>query len=272
MKLNKIYIPTLGRVDSQITYENMPNYLKEITSFVIQPKEVELFRKKYPNANIEVLPENDYGICNTRKWIIDTAGDTFYWMVDDDMLFTKRHVNRSTLKKNSEKSNTPFVESDWDDMIQWIEDKWDEGYAVVGNRKKGLPPAPKSEQPFGKLVQSFFFNGSKLHRDKIVLDIPFVEDVQLILQILQMGGKTIVTDDYLFDCDDYGNEGGCTLDGRTAQINLDNMLELANRYPKFIKMKDEVIKLNDDLLYQKHTIYYKKAYNPYYGRTENNFW
>ena len=267
-----VYIPTLGRVDNQITYDNMPEWIQKTTYFVIQPKEEASFREHWPESNILVLPENDYGICNTRKWILDNAGDDAYWMVDDDMLFTKRHCDRRTGKKNADKSNTPFVEADWIDMIKWVEDKWGEGYAVVGNRKKGLPPAPKSELPFSKLVQSFFINGRKLYVDKIVLDVPFVEDVHLIFQILEMGGKITVSDDYIFECGDYGSYGGCTLGGRTSQINLDNMLELASRYPKCIEMKDEIIEIGDDLLYQKHTIHYKKAYNPLYGRFESNFW
>lgn len=267
----KIYIPTLGRVDNQITYENLPTFLKKITSFVIQPKEVELFKEKYPNVSIKVLPEDDYGICNTRMWILNNAGDEFYWMVDDDMKFIKRHCNRRTGKKNAEKSNTPFVETDWVDMINWVKAKWEDGNTIVGNRRKGLPPAPKAEIPFSKLVQSFFINGSKLNANNIVLDIPFVEDVQFIFQVLEMGGKITVSDEYLFDCDNYGSEGGCTLDGRTGQINLDNMIKLAERYPKYITMKDEIIKLNDDLLYQKHTIHWSKAYNPFYG-TEIKYW
>ena len=42
----KIYIPTLGRVDKQITYSNLPDFLKKKTILVIQPKEKNLYGNK----------------------------------------------------------------------------------------------------------------------------------------------------------------------------------------------------------------------------------
>lgn len=271
-KLQRIYIPTLGRIEKQITYDNMPDWVKDITYIVIQPQEEAQFRKRYPNSNIKVLPQEIKGICATRQWIINDGGDDCYGMIDDDIIFWKRNVDRSTGKKNADKSNEPITSEDWKEMIQWVETKWNDGYAIAGNRKKGLPPNSKDDMEFGKLVQSFWINGSKLYRDKIEWTIEFVEDVHFILQVLSMGGKTVVSDKYLFDCDDYGNEGGCQMTGRTAQINLDAMLKLASLYPNIIKMKDEIIKLNDDLNYQKHIIYFKKAYNPYYDKISNTFW
>jgi hypothetical protein len=70
-KLQRIYIPTLGRVDKQVTYSNMPDWVKDITYFVIQPHEEEIFRKTYPNSNIKVLPLKIKGIARTREWIIN---------------------------------------------------------------------------------------------------------------------------------------------------------------------------------------------------------
>ena len=271
-KLQRIYIPTLGRVNKQITYDAMPDWVKDMTYIVIQPQEEAQFRERYPNSNIKVLPAYIKGICATRDWLIKDGGDDCYGMIDDDITFWKRNVDRTTGKKNADKSNEEFTDTDWKEMIQWVEDKWNEGYAISGNRAKGLPPNPKDDMKFGKLVQVFWIDGSKIHRDNIVWEIPFVEDVHFILQVLSMGGKTIVSDKYLFECDDYGNEGGCQMTGRTAQINLDNMNYLASLYPHIIKMKNEFLQLNDDLTYQKHTIQFKKAYNPYYGRVMNTFW
>ena len=51
--IEKIYIPTLGRVDKQTTWENLPPFLKDITVLVVQPKEKDLHGDK----SILVLPE-----------------------------------------------------------------------------------------------------------------------------------------------------------------------------------------------------------------------
>jgi hypothetical protein len=271
-KLQRIYIPTLGRVDTQITYDGMPDWIKDITYIVVQPHEEVAMKERYPNANIKVLPTHIKGICLTREWIINDGGNNFYGMIDDDVTFWKRNVDRSTGKKNADKSNEAFTDTDWDDMIEWVEDKWNKGYTIAGNRAKGLPPNGKDDMEFGKLIQVFWINGNKLHRDKLVWEIPFVEDVHFILQILGMGGKTIVSDRFLYDCEEYGNEGGCQLAGRTAQINLDNMNYLASLYPHIIKMENKFHHKGNGFVNQKHTIYFKKAYNPYYGRVMNTFW
>ena len=105
MNLQRIYIPTLGRVSKQITYDNMPTWVQDITYFVIQPHEEEVFRITYQNSNIKVLPKEIKGIARTREWIINDGGDTCYGVFDDDIKFVKRNINRKTLKKNSDKSN-----------------------------------------------------------------------------------------------------------------------------------------------------------------------
>ena len=56
MNIDKIYIPTLGRVDNQITYNTLPDFLKKITYLVIQDQELSEIKKNYPDANLIRLP------------------------------------------------------------------------------------------------------------------------------------------------------------------------------------------------------------------------
>lgn len=271
--IDKIYIPTLGRVDTQITYDNMPDWVKDITYLVVQPFEYELMQEKYPNGNVLQLPENQYGILNTRKWIVEHGADSMYGMIDDDIVFTKRNVDRKTLKKNAEKSNEPFTDSDWNEMLEWAHTKLSTEYTVAGCRKKGFPPSHKQDNEFSKLVAVFFINGSKLYRDKLEWVLPTSEDVHFIIQVLQMGGKIVTSDKYLFSCHDYHTEGGCKLAGRTSENSIRDSQRLADMYPNYIKLKNEFINLQDDFVYQKVTIFYKKIYNPLYGKDiKHNFW
>ena len=63
--IDTIYIPTLGRSHNQITFDNMTSNAQQITKLVVQPKEKHL----YGNYPIIVLPNNDIGITETRKFI-----------------------------------------------------------------------------------------------------------------------------------------------------------------------------------------------------------
>jgi len=273
-RLDKIFIPTLGRVNNQITFEGMPDWLKNITYFVIQPKEKQLFDEKYPTANKVILPENNYGISNTRKWIIEQGGDTLYGMLDDDLTFWKRNCDRKTLKKNADKSNVSFAESDWKDMVLWIEQKIDEGFVVCGSRKKGMPPNRTEDYDFGYLTGIFFINGELVDRDTIDWDIKYqyAEDIYFILQLLQMGCKTTVSDKYLYDSEAYGADGGCTLSGRTSEDDITAINNLSKKYPNFVIMQDVFYThKGSTILNQKYKVKWRKAYNPHYGK-ENKFW
>ena len=84
--IDHIYIPTLGRANNQITFDNMPPKVQEITSLVIQPKE----KDDYPNYPTLVLPDSDIGITETRRWIMMNSVDIKYGVFDDDLKFIRR--------------------------------------------------------------------------------------------------------------------------------------------------------------------------------------
>ena len=75
------YIPTLCRSDKQITFDNLPKFLQDKTTLVVQPHEEHLYNG-YP---ILVLPEDWIGISRTRKIIMEHADDSLFGMLDDDI-------------------------------------------------------------------------------------------------------------------------------------------------------------------------------------------
>jgi hypothetical protein len=271
-KLQRIYIPTLGRVDKQVTYSNMPDWVKDITYFVIQPHEEEIFRKTYPNSNIKVLPLKIKGIARTREWIINDGGDDLYGMIDDDVTFWKRNVDRDTLKKNSDKSNEQLSSDDWKEMIEWIEGIVDTKWTIAGNKTKGLPPSPKEYSDFGKLVAVYWINGSKLRREELKWDIEYGEDIHFLLQVVSMGSKFGISDKWLHESEGQYSEGGCQQQGRTMDKEELCVKEISLRYPNVITISDEVIELRDGVLWRKQKIDWRRAYNPYYGRVVTHQW
>ena len=175
----KIYIPTLGRSNEQITFNNLPKFLQDKTTLVVQPHEKDL----YNNYPIMVLPEDWMGISRTRKYIIENAGNTIFGMMDDDLKLIKRFSESPTKR--------PLTEEDWHEFynmtIQWLEND----VSFVGIRRGNLPPFEKDWMENSETICATFYNGSKLpDTDKLIWNHNlFSQDVNFHLQLLLMGHK-----------------------------------------------------------------------------------
>ena len=271
--LQKIYIPTLGRIDKQITYDAMPDWVKDITYIVIQPQEEAQFRERYPNSNLKVLPQEIKGIARTREWIINDGGDDCYAVLDDDIRFVKRNVDRVTLKKNAEKSNEEFTDEHWKEMFNRISEWFEEGVGLGGCYSKGSPPKETDEKQFGKFIQAHFINGSKIWREELDWSLQWGEDIYFVLQVLNRGVKTRLSDVYLIDSEEYYAEGGCMSEGRTTDKDIECLKELERMYPTIFSIRwNEEYTLNKIYKVPKVKVQWRRAYNPYYGRVVNTFW
>jgi hypothetical protein len=83
----KIYIPTKGRYDRLLTADYLAK--NEIDFLlVVEKKEADLYREKYPNKVIE-LPDSDYGSVyfarNFIKKLSIENGEKKHWQLDDDI-------------------------------------------------------------------------------------------------------------------------------------------------------------------------------------------
>ena len=68
--IDKIYIPTLGRVDNQITFDNLPQKYQEIVTLVVTESERPLHKR---DCNY-LVTEDNIGIAKTRKQIMYDGG------------------------------------------------------------------------------------------------------------------------------------------------------------------------------------------------------
>ena len=83
-----IYIPSKGRSDvcqtaTFLEADGVPFYL------VVEPRELALYRERYPTAEILELPENDIGLIGARNWIKAhsiEAGAVRHWQIDDNIM------------------------------------------------------------------------------------------------------------------------------------------------------------------------------------------
>ena len=72
--IDTLYIPTMGRTDIQITYDNLPYKYQKMVKFVIPKKEFKLMTKKYGDNQLLVTPNKVKGIASTREFICKHAG------------------------------------------------------------------------------------------------------------------------------------------------------------------------------------------------------
>ena len=243
--IEKIYIPTLGRVDKQTTWENLPPFLKDITVLVVQPKEKDLHGDK----SILVLPENNMGICKTRKFLYEYAKNQRYGVFDDDLIFLKRR------SKGSRPVKTEMSSDDWSELIDTT-DKWfDNNISVSALRIGILPPTYKDFLNNTAAYTAYFFNGHVLPQsNELDWSIEIGEDTHLILQLLERGYSNRVWDKFVFHQKEYA-EGGCNT-YRTSKLINDCYQKLIDAHPKYVSNhhgqkfrtkkfnNEEILKLN----------------------------
>lgn len=231
----KIYIPTLGRHNKQITFNNLPNFIQEKTILVVQPHEKDLY-SDYP---ILILPEDDIGISRTRKWIIDNNKDTLFGMMDDDLNFKKRFIKSPTKRD--------MTEEDWNELLntttKWLEDD----VSFVGLRRGNLPPIIH----LGKYIKNAeticctFYNKEKLpSSDELIWNHDLLsEDINLHMQYLLLGHQNRIWTEYCY-VGEWAQQGGCQAGNNPRTINLINksQAKLVEQYPNFVKWSGKTLK------------------------------
>ena len=221
MSIDTIYIPTLGRHDNQITFDNMTENAQRITQLVVQPKEQHL----YPNYPILVLPDNDIGITETRRWIYFNSMDIKYGVFDDDLKFIRRTTGE-------EKSKRPMNEDDWSFLLNTTS-SWLDDFAFSGFRQGNLPPTNLDYIESAAVNCAFFFNGNKLpNPDELDWELSTCEDISLVLQIFKRGYNNKVWDRFGY-ISNILVEGGCN-EWRTLDIINDNHAKLIKKFPEYV--------------------------------------
>ena len=106
----KIYIPTFRRVDNQITFDNIPDKIKENVIMVVQEQE----RDEYKYDCEYLVVGDNIGIAKTREIIYPHAGKTKDGMIDDDIVMHRRNTKYYNQKPNMEKSKRIMTKEDWE--------------------------------------------------------------------------------------------------------------------------------------------------------------
>ena len=204
MKLDQIYIPTLGRHSNQITWNNLPSFLKPLVLFVVQPKEQHLFS----DVSHIVLPKNDIGMSNTRKWIYELGHNQIYGVFDDDLQFRKRNT------QGAKPSKQPMTDDDWKSAIGGFLDWLNNDCSFAGFRRANQPPKhPPDFDDNKEALQATFYNGWKLPRVNELKWNPnvYAQDTKIHLQLILKGHRNRVWNIYGTHSKQ-NMDGGCAAD------------------------------------------------------------
>tara|TARA_Y100000310_G_scaffold249723_1_gene255802 strand:- start:918 stop:1754 length:837 start_codon:yes stop_codon:yes gene_type:complete len=254
----KIVIPTLERINNQITYNNLPLKYKKNVYFIVREHERKEITKKYKEAIVLTLPKNvEKGIGPTREWIMNFFKNDKIFVCDDDLTFLKREINQ-----NKKLITNKMLDNDFDDLFNLILQKMNEGFVHGGLGNTISPPSIKY-YPLNinaRIMTNVFYNCPKLPKNINYSRCHPSEDFDANLQLLKKGFKNILFTNYIISEIPY-KTGGCET-YRTLDVHNDAQKLLKKLHPNFVKLKEKEVKKGKWKGLKKISvmIYWKKAY------------
>ena len=205
----RIYIPTRGRADKQITLKNLPSELLKNAALVVDNDELVQHQKYADQIELIALPSGyPSGIGPKRRFIVDQHDVAKYGpklvMVDDDLSFAKRRKDNPD-KFDSATSHDVVV------IFQKLEKLLDQ-YAHVSLRSR--QGANQEHRPLVEITRAMTvlgFDVNVLRKHGIKFDrLRVMEDFDVVLQLLRLGYKNAVIGDYIFSGSPSNSSGAVT--------------------------------------------------------------
>ena len=274
--VEKIYIPTFRRVDSQITFNSLPDKYKENAILVVQRHE-----RPQHKRDVEYLVVGDnIGIAKTRKKIIDHAGKSRFCIYDDDIKFYRRNI-KYLMKENWEldlfdsdmedhglpqkHTKRPMTVGDFDEMLEIFNTWMDtENIIQIGYRSAMLPPSWHLYTDFTDVYTGYMINGAEVSKFADEIDWTFVEvgeDSMMSLEFLLRGYKIRRSELFCIQ-PKWWQEGGCS-EFRDAKFHNKEHKKLMDKYPKYVYFKKEIERPNIGMI-KDYRYRWKEAYRSHY--------
>jgi hypothetical protein len=202
--IERIYIPTVRRTDNQITFNNLPDELKERVVMVVEPAERHLYN--YDCEYLEI-PEKIVGtwtqLAETRLFIHKHAGTIKYCVADDDLIIRRRNAKYWTGKSNMEKSKQTATKDEILDMFDTFSNWFDEpDIGIAGCSDCWAPPAATEYVDTKGVYSIVFYDGrmiSKVIDDIDITSLRIAEDVLFLYECLSRGINTRQSTEWTYD-------------------------------------------------------------------------
>jgi TET-associated glycosyltransferase-like protein len=257
----KLYIPTRGRVNMQLTLQNMPEVWRKQTCIVCPADEVKQHVKNWPTSEVTQQPDPKMSIAQKRKWIFELAArrkQDKIMMLDDDLSFCPRHkyvkqfagFQKGTAKdwrayreKDPEASGLYKCSDPEDPKIDLAFTRIDKMLDTY--RHGGFGPRLMNQEMWGEFMlnrRSMYANA--YHVPTVMAHcklgrIEHREDFDYTLQLMKKGFENaiycwVVVEQY----EGYNAEGGASLERSIKASNAD-ALKLARLHPGLVKTKQK---------------------------------
>jgi hypothetical protein len=236
-----IYIPTLRRVNNQITYRFLPSDIQKKTTLVVDHSE----RGRYPaHMRTLVCPPRCDHIGKVRQFIVDQhdvarLGPKLI-MLDDDLNFSRRCDEgggpMATRKRRD--TRTLFLSmrpGDWETMFRQIEKLLDD-HVHVAVRHREMAQDEHDVEYCVRALRALAYDVRELRRLKVRFDrMTVMEDFDVTLRLLRMGHPNAVISTFVQNQRASGSPGGCST-YRTMETQKQGALALARAHPDFVKV------------------------------------
>lgn len=258
--IENIIIPTLGRMDKQITYNNLPEKYQEKVKFVVQVHEFEPMKERYGDK-VLCLPDGINRIAPTREWIFNTFNSSRHMVFDDDLAFIVKEPNPG---EGTKWLSRHFTEQDFDDAFALMNEWMDDGIVYGGFLPSWVIP-DVSQWPVRecqRIMTNVFYDGPNVPNDIEWNRVAAAEDFDVNLQLLTRGFKSRISAKYMSKpLAETNAKGGCST-WRTLEVHNEAQLKLAELWPDFVKVREKEVASGPwkGKMKLATTIQHKKAY------------
>ncbi len=241
----ELYIPTLGRVDRQVTLKNMPVNIQKAVMLVVHPTEVQAHRAAGVVAQLLPCPAQGKGIGPVRDWILDhatKAGTKRFAMLDDDIILQKRRGLRTAPGGRRYHTITNATPEEYVQALAWVDGALKvHAHASWGTRFLDIETTDK-ELRGGRAMGLLGYNVAKVNAAGARFGKGLegtrggMEDNNMTLQLLTAGYANAVS--MVWRCTSPGSQarGGCQT-WRTAATIEEQARRIAELHAPFAKLR-----------------------------------
>lgn len=229
----KIYIPTRGRIDDQITLSHLPYILQKRTILVVDKAEEKAHKEKYGHGWILAVPEDCDSIGKVRQFIVDQHNCEKHGskiiMLDDDLGFDQRRTDiRGRFIQATEETIL--------EQFRKVEKLLDE-HAHGGIRYRQLANVAPDIDYNCRVLRALAYNVDVLKKHNVRFDrIIVMEDFDVTLQLLRLGYSNFSISTIIQGQGSSNACGGCSI-YRDHARQAEGAHGLTALHPQFVKVK-----------------------------------
>jgi hypothetical protein len=227
----EIYICTYGRPLRQVTFNNLPPRIQNLTQLVVQDREAGL----YKGYDTIVLPPHIQTIGATRQWLLESRLASKMVMLDDDLTFAHRREDEPTKFEGASQRSI-------EEMFEEVEKCLDEYIHVGVSHREGANYKVDSHIYASRMMRILAYDVDKFLQTGARFDrVPVMEDFDVTLQLLRQGHINCIVNDWVHNQSGSNSQGGCST-YRTDQVQEDAAKKLAELHPNYVTVVQKTTK------------------------------